>query len=360
MSSRDQPTILLTGSTGVLGQALVAELDDFDLVCLTHRRSLDLPGVVEVKGDIARDDLGLGRSRYEELRDCVQAVIHCAALTNFTAPPDEIESTNVEGTEHMGRFAQAAGAAFYQVSTAFVHPATRTAAHSEAEQAADADEAGPSPAAYVESKAEAEQVVEDEPFPSVIFRPSILAGDTESGEISEFQGLQVLVGHLIKGRLPLLPASPDAHVDFVPRDYVARAIATVVRAAQEVALTEELWLTAGTSALTVEAVVDHCMELAEQFTGSSPKRPRMVDPEIVDRLIRPGILSELPDDVAQQLELLFKLMPLVNTDRPFPSSIDQLRDRYDIEPLPDLDMAFCRSAQYWAETTGFSRRERVG
>jgi nucleoside-diphosphate-sugar epimerase len=349
------PAILLTGASGVLGQALLPALGDFPLVCLSHRRSLEVPGVTELRSDITKPGLALGPRRYRRLCDQVGIVIHSAAATNFTAPSEELERTNRAGTENVARFAEDAGAALYQVSTAFVHAPTREAASSAAPD--DGDPTGPS--AYLESKAGAERLVNQASFPSVIFRPSVLIGDADSGRISSFQGLHVLAGRLMKGGLPLLPVRADAFVDFLPRDYVAEAIAAVVRAGSADGEGREYWLTSGRSALTVEQVVDLCLDLAGPLTGRTPKRPRIVNPDIVDRLIRPGIMSELPDKVAGQLELLFQLMPLINTGEPFPSSIEELRESHGIAPLPDLGSTFRTSMEYWAQECGLIRTRQV-
>lgn len=353
--SEGAPTVLLTGAAGVLGQALVPALHDFPLICLTHSRSLGGRGATELRGDITQADLGLGRLRYGALCDRVGIVIHAAASTNFTAEGDELKRTNAAGTENIARLADAAGAVLYQVSTAFVHEPARMAAAAAAPQ--DGELSGAS--GYLESKARAEAVVSQGSFPSVIFRPSILTGDTSSGKISNFQGLHVLAGRLMKGGLPLLPVRGDGFVDFLPRDYVAGAIAAVVRSGVDEHRCREYWLTAGRSALTVDQVVDHCVELAKPLTGRRPKRPRIVNPEIVDRLIRPALMSELPEKVAGQLELLFQLLPLINTGEPFPSSIGELRASHAIEPAPDLHGVLRTSLEYWAMQSGETPAEQV-
>ena len=76
-------TILLTGASGVVGRALLPRLRDFDVICLVHRAPVSGPNVTTVPGDIARPMFGLAERVYGELAAKVDAIIHCAAVTDF-------------------------------------------------------------------------------------------------------------------------------------------------------------------------------------------------------------------------------------------------------------------------------------
>src|SRR6516165_7615751 len=76
-------TVLLTGASGVVGRALLQRLGDFSVVCLVHRSPVSGPNVTTVRGDIASPMLGLAEQAYAELAAKVDAVIHCAAITDF-------------------------------------------------------------------------------------------------------------------------------------------------------------------------------------------------------------------------------------------------------------------------------------
>jgi hypothetical protein len=112
--------VLLTGASGVVGRAVLGRLRDFDVVCLVHRSPVCGPNVTAVPGDVARPMFGLAEQAYVELAGRVDAVIHCAAVTDFNRADGSLEATNVAGTEHVAAFAAAANAVLYQVSTAFV------------------------------------------------------------------------------------------------------------------------------------------------------------------------------------------------------------------------------------------------
>lgn len=96
-------TVLLTGASGVVGRALLRRLRDLDVVCLVHRSPVCGPNVTTVLGDVAKPMLGLAEQAYAELAARVDAVIHCAAITDFNRNAGSLEATNVAGTEQVAR-----------------------------------------------------------------------------------------------------------------------------------------------------------------------------------------------------------------------------------------------------------------
>ncbi len=85
--------------------------------------------------------------------------------------------------------------------------------------------------AYEQTKAEAEALVRDvsSRFPTVIFRPSIIVGDSISGQTSAFNVIYVPAKLLVRGLFRFVPAVPNIPFDVVPVDYVADAIAHLSR-----------------------------------------------------------------------------------------------------------------------------------
>src|SRR5215467_7022294 len=208
-------TVLLTGASGVVGRALLPRLRDLDVVCLVHRSPVSGPNVTTALGDVAQPMLGLAGQAYLELAAKVDAVIHCAAVTDFGRADGSLEATNIAGTEHVAAFAAASEAVLYHVSTAFVHATV------------DGDR-GRTAIGYASSKSAAEQVVRVSGVPHVILRPSVVIGDSVSGEIAAFQGLYKVVAGILAGAAPMIPFDPAWPIDFVPADVVADAIACVV------------------------------------------------------------------------------------------------------------------------------------
>ena len=238
-------TVLLTGASGVVGRALLPRLRGFDVVCLVHRSPVCGPDVTTVYGDIARPMFGLAGQAYAELAARVDAVIHCAAVTDFNRIDGSLEATNVTGTEHVTAFAAAAKAVLYHVSTAFVHTTV------------DGDR-GRTAIGYASSKLAAEQIVRFSGVPHVILRPSVVIGDSGTGEIAAFQGLHQVVAGLFAGIVPIIPFDPGWPIDFVPADVVADSIACAV----ENRVSEgEFWISAGEAALSLDEGVAVVVEL---------------------------------------------------------------------------------------------------
>jgi nucleoside-diphosphate-sugar epimerase len=333
-------TVLLTGASGVVGRALLRRLRDVNVVCLVHRSPVCGPNVTTVPGDIARPMFGLAERAYADLAARVDAVIHCAAVTDFNRTDGSLEATNVLGTEHVAAFAAAAQAVLYHVSTAFVHTT------------ADGDR-GRTAIGYASSKAAGEEAVRSSGVPHVIFRPSVVIGDSGTGEIAAFQGLHQVVAGLFAGIVPMIPFDPSWPIDFVPVDVVADAIACVV----ENRVTEaEFWITAGQAALRLDEGVAFAVEFGRSL-GVSVDMPRFVPPEMFDRLIGPVFLDALPGKIRRNvLRMLEFFTTYLRSGQTKPSSLDQLV-ALGARPLPDQWESLRNSLQYWAEQNGYGQAE---
>jgi thioester reductase-like protein len=321
-------TILLTGASGVVGSALLSELNDFDVHCLVHNRLPDTAVAGYVHGDLSRPRLGLDRRAYRELAGRIDAIVHCAAAVNFNVGAALTDAVNVTGTRHILDLASLAQAPLYHVSTAFVARADA------------ADEEGPG--IYISSKRGGDAEVLTSGLPAVLLRPSVVSGDSATGEIARFQGFHDLSGGVMRGFLPLLPVRGHARIDFLPQDVVARCIGDVVRREERHG---EYWLTAGSTALRVDRMIELCLAVG-RAAGIEPPPPRLVDPEMVDRLIRPVFLPTLPRRVQRQYEHMLSTMGVFYSEEHFPSSLEQLGRAVSEE---QLESAFTQTMRYWAE-----------
>jgi len=336
----ERRTVLLTGASGVVGRALLQRMCDLDVVCLVHRSPVCGPDVTTVRGDIAKPMLGLGEQAYVELAARVDAVIHCAAVTDFNRTDGSLEATNIAGTEQVAAFAAAAEAVLYHVSTAFVHTTV------------DGDR-GRTAIGYASSKSAAEQVVRFSGVPYVILRPSVVIGDSVTGEIAAFQGLHQVVAGLFAGIVPMIPFDSRWPIDFVPVDVVADAIACVV----ENRVSEgEFWISAGDKALSLDEGVAVVVEFARSL-GVSIDMPRFVPPEMFDRLIGPVFLDALPAMIRRNvLRMLEFFTTYLQSGQTKPSSLDQLV-ALGARPLPDQRESLRNSLQYWAARNGYGQAE---
>ena len=330
-------TVLVTGASGVVGRALLRRLRDVNVVCLVHRSPVSGPNVTTVLGDVAEPALGLAEQAYAELAATVDAVIHCAAVTDFNRTDGSLQATNVAGTEHVAAFAAAANAVLYHVSTAFV------------DTTADGDR-GRTAVGYASSKLAAEQLVRSSGVPHVILRPSVVIGDSATGEIAAFQGLHQVAAGLFAGLVPMIPFEPGWPIDFVPADIVADAIACVV----EHRVSEgEFWITAGEAALRLDEGVALGVEFGRGL-GLSIDMPRFVPPEMFDRLIGPVFIDALPARIRRNvLRMLEFFTAYLQSGQTKPSSMDQLV-ALGARPLPDQRESLRNTLRYWAERSGYA------
>lgn len=244
--------ILITGATGNIGSRLAAgfltgrSLDR--VVLLVHgrsntdsrRRMLDLldsmpglsgfrrsPDALEIlAGDITEDRLGLDEQTYAALSESVTHIVHAAASTCFTLPLAAARMVNYHGTVNVMRLAarcqeRGALAAVAHVSTAYVNGSSR---HPIRECTLDLRECFFN--SYDRTKWEAERYVRSLAgrLPLVVFRPSIVVGDSQTGYTTAFNVLYAPLRLISRDRVRWLPGFGPTVIDVVPSDYVASAI----------------------------------------------------------------------------------------------------------------------------------------
>ncbi|HEY2302328.1 MAG TPA: SDR family oxidoreductase [Acidimicrobiales bacterium] len=335
-------TVLLTGASGLVGQALLDALGHHDVICLSHRTPVNRPGVATVHGDLMQPNLGLDDDEYRSLAKSIDAIIHCAAVTDFNRRDGSLETTNVQGTEKIVALADAADARLYHVSTAFLHAK------------ADGDR-GRTAVGYADSKRAAEDLVQASSVPHVMLRPSVVIGDSRTGAVSAFQGLYLVAGAIFAGLVPLIPFDPTWPIDFLPCDVVADAIAAVV---DHELTSGEFWITAGTKALSLDRAVGLCVGLANEL-GKPVDKPRFVPPEMFDRLIAPVFLESLPLRIRRTVvRLLDFFAAYLCLDGALPSDLDRMGE-LGAKPLPDQEATLLTSLRYWAEATRKVKRPRA-
>lgn len=332
--SQRRKTILLTGATGVVGRALLQQLDSASVICLIHEMSGDMSGRRTISGDVSQPHLGLRASDHRRLSRQIDCIVHAAAITDFSRPEEEIRRTNVDGTRHMVELAAEASVPLYFISTAFAADGC---------YASTADKRN----AYEQSKRDAEDIVKRSGVPHVIVRPSIIVGDSKTGSMTRFQGLHFFFGLLLTGFLPILPAPPDCYCDFVPQDLVAESIRGLI---EHDVVGEDCWLTSGEQALSLRCLVTQCVESLQRLTGRSVALPRMCGPDVVERLIRPVFLPSLTVVQRKKIELALEYTRYINIEHAFLSSLSHLNTTLGIPPLPNPVVTLEANLCYWADT----------
>lgn len=304
-------TVLLTGASGVVGiPTLDALRRTHHVTALAGRRPVDGADRV-VHGDLRRPRFGLDDVQWSLLATDLDVVVHCAGEVDFAADADATAALNVNGVRHVTELAREAGARMVHVSTAFV------------EQPVVPDVTGGDatmhPGAYIASKRAGEAIVSQSGLDWTIVRPSIVCGDSETGEISELQGLHTLIKAFLRGTLPVVLCEDALQYDFVPRDVVAETIAGVVDHPESFRR-RIVWATSGGAALDIDALI-HVMVDEATALGVAVHAPRRLHPEVFHRLWKPAFFDMLDGPArAKFANLLASVANLFNTS-PFPTSL---------------------------------------
>ncbi len=232
---------LVTGYPGFIGKRLVRRLVEDALrssgrvILLVQAKdaaaaradlgALGAEGAEVVEGDVERMHLGLSGAEWKALAREVTDVWHLAARTWLGASLAEMRRVNVEGTRNVLELGRAARSLsrLNHFSTAFVS-GDRIGVILEDELAMGQRFHN----AYEESKYQAELLVRraQAELPATIYRPSIVVGDSRTGEIDRFEGPYALAILLVASPLsvPLpLPGDAVAPLNVVPVDFVVDA-----------------------------------------------------------------------------------------------------------------------------------------
>ncbi len=176
---------------------------------------------------MSRADLGLG-GKIEELLESTSEIWHLAAVYDLSVARDAALRVNVEGTQNVLELARhCSGLERLQyVSTCYV---SGRYAGIFREEDLEKGQAFNNP--YEETKYLAELSVRaamGEGLPVTVYRPSIVVGDSRTGETQKYDGPYVIIRWVLRQPgTALVPVvgDPDAtRVNLVPRDFVIDAI----------------------------------------------------------------------------------------------------------------------------------------
>jgi long-chain acyl-CoA synthetase len=239
--------ILLTGANGFLGTqvalrlikhndhniiAIIRSKDKYDVINRLQRAWWEFPELLEeignrihvLNGDISENELGIGKEEYENLVRTVTHIIHTAADWRLKASLEELQKTNVQGTQNVLKLAQLAHEdhvleRFSHLSTAYVAGA-RMGTVSEDSLTSEYGFLSN----YEKTKFESEIEVKKSEFDISIFRPSMIVGESSTGYIKTFNTIYIPLRLYLSGQLKLIPVSPSMKINLVPVDYVADAV----------------------------------------------------------------------------------------------------------------------------------------
>jgi len=303
-------TVFITGVTGFLGRHVAARMlrrPDLDrLLCLVrcdgpeHGMERLLASLARVMpeaeaqalasritplpGDLCVDRLGLSPQDHELAVAGSTAILHCAADVRFNQDIEDARLRNVLGSQRVAELAREAHLKgvlkrFDWVGTAFVAGLRRDLA-----QEADLVHEQGWKNSYEQSKYEAELLLRGEysDLPLTVLRPSVIVGESSTGETSNFGMLYWPVQLYARGWWRTVVGRPETPVDLVPVDFVADAIEFLTRDDKEPGGTYHL--AAGPEgSLTIAELADIC----QQYFGGRPAR--YIEADTFYRWVRPVV-----------------------------------------------------------------------
>ena len=231
----------VTGATGFIGRNLVEQLLERDgaihvlvregskgrLEELRNRWRVDEDRVVGIVGDLSEPRLGVSDEDLERLRGDVDHLFHLAAIYDMTADGESQRVANVEGTRHMVEFAEAVEAGrVHMVSSIAAAGLYRGTWREDMFEEAQNLDTHP----YFRTKHESEGVVRREcERPWRIYRPGIVVGHSETGEMDKVDGpyyffkLIRRIRNTVPQWMPMLGIE-GREINVVPVDFVVRAM----------------------------------------------------------------------------------------------------------------------------------------
>jgi thioester reductase-like protein len=247
-----------------------------------YRNRIDI-----VEGDIAHKGLSMDSERVAALEERVDHVIHCAATIKFDLPLDTARRDNTEGTRNVLAFVDRIGhlGRLDYIGTAFVAGERQGLIKED-----ELDVGQTFRNSYERTKMEAEKLVREfaESHPTAIYRPSVVVGDSRTGETSSFQGFyQILLYYrkfYARGFTPIVPADPNMPVDIVPVDYVVDALFALMHKEESIGRVFHLASGPGST-----CTFDELMNITAEFTGI--KAPHYVPWEAFQLVVRPLLFA---------------------------------------------------------------------
>ncbi len=182
--------------------------------------------VQPVVGDLRRPLLGVEKEQVAELRGKINHFFHLAAVYDMTAPAERNTAVNVGGTTHAVELARAVDAKHLHHVSSIAVAGTYKGVFDE--DMFDEGQRLPSP--YHRTKFESERIVREQPYmPWRVYRPGIVVGDSQTGEMDKIDGPYYFFKAIQRMRRLLPEWVPLVGLDLgytnvVPVDWVAGAL----------------------------------------------------------------------------------------------------------------------------------------
>ncbi|MCW5961207.1 MAG: SDR family oxidoreductase [Pyrinomonadaceae bacterium] len=274
-------TIFITGFPGFIAGRLVERLanKDVQFFLLVQKNFVDkaMKDVAEIAektgtplenyalivGDITRKNLGMSDADLSAVQAQTTDIFHLAAIYDLEVAKEAAYKVNVDGTKNVNELAQGCSnlRRYNYISTCYV-AGLRLGEIREDELEHDAGFRN----YYEETKYLAELEVEKlkDKLPVTIFRPSVVCGDSNTGETAKYDGIYYVIKYLL--RAPKLfrlvnVGNDKVRLNLVPVDFVVNALAALSKDEAAVGKTVAL---ADPAPFSTKEI---CDSIAEAITG---------------------------------------------------------------------------------------------
>ncbi len=267
-----------------------------------------------LSGDVVAMDLGLSGREYLELIENVTDIYNIASIWFLGVHKDEIHEVNVTGARNV------ADAAYEMknlrrlnhLSTAFV-AGDRDGVIMEDEL----EEGQTFRNAYEETKYQSELIMREamHHIPVSVFRPSIIVGDSQTGEIDKLAGPYYIMNAIVlmPANVPvLMPGKGDKPLNLVPIDWVCDALHAI-------------------------SLRDDAAGCTFHLTDPNPLSARKVFEEVARRAGRPAPVGRFPYRITKLLMQFPMLEKLTRSPRQFMDDFNQLSIYNNLNTLKALE-----------------------
>jgi NAD(P)-dependent dehydrogenase (short-subunit alcohol dehydrogenase family) len=353
----------VTGATGFIGRNLVEQLLAREgtiyvlvregsrgrLEELRSRWGADEGRIVPVIGDLSQEKLGCEQV-IDELKGEIDHFFHLAAIYDMTADAESQRVANVEGTREAVKLAEELDAKRFHMVSSIAAAGLYKGTFTE-DMFDEAEKLDNHP--YFQTKHESEAVVREESsVPWRVYRPGIVVGHSETGEMDKIDGPYYFFKLLQRARNAVPQWFPGVGIEgrkinIVPVDYVARAMDHIAHIdgfdGQAFHLTDPKPLTAG-QVINVFAKAAHAPEAAMRIDS------RMLD--FIPKQVRSGLtmlppVKRITDQVLADLGIPRSVLVYIN----YPTDFDSTKTHTALEgtgiSVPPLPSYADRLWDYW-------------
>ena len=353
----------VTGATGFIGRNLVEQLLEREgtiyvlvregsrgrLEELLSRWGAPEGRIVPVIGDLSQERLGCA-DQIDELRGKIDHFFHLAAIYDMTADAESQRVANVEGTREAVRLAEELDAKRFHMVSSIAAAGLYKGTFTE-DMFDEAEKVDNHP--YFQTKHESEAVVREESsVPWRVYRPGIVVGHSETGEMDKIDGPYYFFKLLQRARNAVPHWFPGVGIEgkkinIVPVDFVAKAMDHIAHIdgfdGQAFHLTDPDPLSAG-QVINVFAKAAHAPEAAMRIDS------KMF--EFIPKQVRMGLtmlppVKRFTDQVLADLGIPRSVLVYIN----YPTDFDSTKTQTALEgtgiSVPPLASYAERLWDYW-------------